>query len=92
MPHVVVIHKVQDYDRWRPHFDSHASTQRAAGLTVRHVLRSADDPQEVVVFFDAEDLGRARELAGSEDLRKIMQEAGVLGPPAIHFLEATSVP
>jgi len=87
MPYVLVVHKVQDYDRWRPYFDSDADNQRAAGLTVRHVLRGADDPQEVVVLFEAEDLGRARELAGSEELRKIMQEAGVLGPPSIHFLE-----
>ncbi|MFL6232641.1 MAG: cyclase [Thermoanaerobaculia bacterium] len=87
MPYVLVVHKVQDYDRWRPYFDSDLANQRAAGLTVRHVLRSADDPQEVVVLFEAEDLGRARELAGSEDLRKIMQEAGVLGRPEMHFLD-----
>ena len=87
MPYVLVVHKVQDYDRWRPYFDSDLANQRAAGLTVRHVLRGADDPQEVVVLFEAEDLGRARELAGSEELRKIMQEAGVLGPPEMRFLE-----
>ena len=87
MPYVLVVHKVQDYDRWRPYFDADATRQREAGLTVRHVLRGADDPQEVVILFEAEDLGRAREMAGSEDLRKIMQEAGVLGPPAMHFLE-----
>jgi len=87
MPYVLVVHKVQDYDRWRPYFDSDLANQRAAGLTVRHVLRGTDDPQEVVVLFEAEDLGRARELAGSEELRKIMQEAGVLGRPEMHFLE-----
>ena len=87
MPYVLVVHKVQDYDRWRPYFDSDKPRQQEAGLTVRHVLRGADDPQEVVVLFEAEDLGRARELAGSEGLRKIMQEAGVLGPPDMHFLE-----
>jgi hypothetical protein len=88
MPYVLVIHKVQDYDRWRPYFDSDVARQREAGLKVRHVLRGADDPQEVVVLFEAEDLGRARALTGSEELRKIMQEAGVLGRPDMHFLEA----
>ena len=87
MPYLLVVHKVQDYDRWRPYFDSDKPRQQGAGLTVRHVLRGADDPQEVVILFEAEDLGRARALAGSEELRKIMQEAGVLGPPAMHFLE-----
>jgi len=87
MPYVLVVHKVQDYDRWRPYFDSDLANQRAAGLTVRHVLRGADDPQEFVVLFEAENLGRARALAGSEELRKIMQEAGVLGRPEMHFLE-----
>jgi hypothetical protein len=88
MPYVVVAHKVEDFDRWRPYFNADRANQRAAGLTVRHVLRGADDPQEVVVIFEAEDLGRARELAGSEELRKILQEAGVLGRPEMHFLEA----
>ena len=86
MPHVLVVHKVQDYDRWRPYFDADEAHQKAAGLTVRHVLRGADDPQEVVILFAAEDLGRAREMTSSEGLKKTMQEAGVLGPPAIHFL------
>jgi hypothetical protein len=87
MPYVLVVHKVQDYDRWRPYFDSDKPRQQEAGLTVRHVLRGADDPQEVVILFEAEDLGRAREMVGSEGLRKTMQEAGVLGPPDMHFLE-----
>lgn len=87
MPYVVVVHKVQDYDRWRPYFDADRAHQQAAGLTVRNVLRGADDPQEVVIFFEAESLDRARALTGSDELRKTMQEAGVLGPPAIHFLE-----
>ena len=80
MPYVVVAHKVEDYDRWRPYFDADLEHQKAAGLTVRHVLRGADDPQEVVVIFEAEDLGRAASPA-SEALGKVMREAGVPGPP-----------
>ncbi|MGH7489344.1 MAG: cyclase [bacterium] len=87
MPYVLAIHKVQDISRWRPFFEADKPRQQAAGLTVRHVFRGADDPQEVVILFDAVDLGRAREFAGSEDLKKVMMEAGVLGRPDIHFLE-----
>src|SRR5258707_10325910 len=87
MPYVLVIHKVQDIARWRPFFEADKPRQQAAGLTVRHVFRDADDPQEVVILFEAANLGRAREFVGSEGLRKIMEEAGVLGRPEIHFLD-----
>ncbi|HEX4963568.1 MAG TPA: cyclase [Thermoanaerobaculia bacterium] len=87
MSYLLVVHKVQDYDRWRPYFDADQERQQEAGLTVRHVLRNADDPQEVVVLFEAVDLGRARNLVGSEELRKVMEEAGVLGRPDVHFLQ-----
>lgn len=86
MSYLLVIHQVQDYQRWRPYFDADKPRQQEAGLTVRYVFRGDDDPREVVILFEAADLGRARGFVGSEGLRKVMEEAGVLGRPEIHFL------
>ena len=33
MKWMVVTHKVEDYERWKPHFDEDKPNQRAAGAT-----------------------------------------------------------
>ena len=86
MPHVLVRHKVADFDQWKPGYDSHLSARLNAGLVEEHVLRNADDPNEVFLLFRADDLQKAKEFAASDDLREKMQEAGVTDKPDIYFL------
>ena len=38
------------------------------------------------MLFEVDDLGRAREFVGSDDLREAMQRAGVVDRPDILFL------
>jgi len=57
-----------------------------AGLTEKYVLRGADDANEVVMFFEAQDLNRAKAFMASADLREKMQEVGVIDKPDIYFL------
>jgi hypothetical protein len=52
-----------------------------------HLLRNSDDPNEVVLLFETQDLQRARDFAASSDLREKMQEAGVVDKPDIYFLK-----
>jgi hypothetical protein len=49
-------------------------------------LRSIDNPNEVVLLFEAEDLKRAQAFTESSDLREAMQKAGVVGKADILFL------
>ena len=86
MPHLLVRHRVADYASWRPIFDDHASFREQHGSTGGEVFRNADDPAEVVMLFEVSDLDRAREFAGSDELREAMQSAGVVGQPDILFL------
>jgi hypothetical protein len=51
-----------------------------------HILRNAEDPNEVFLLFKADDFQKAREFAVSDDLREKMQEAGVTDKPDIYFL------
>jgi len=44
-------------------------------------------PNVVIIAFRVTDLTRARAFAESDDLREIMQKAGVEGPPEIWFTE-----
>jgi heme-degrading monooxygenase HmoA len=86
MPHVLVRHKVQDYGKWRPLYDDHGAIRKAAGCKGTHVFRSAEDPNEILVLLEWDDLGNARRFTQSEDLRAVMQRAGVVGQPDIYFL------
>ena len=49
---LIIRHKVSDYGKWRPEFDSHSAMQKAAGFSNPRVLRSADDKNEIVIIFD----------------------------------------
>jgi hypothetical protein len=51
-----------------------------------NLLRSVDNPNEVVLLFEAEDLRKAQAFTESSDLRQAMQKAGVVGQPDILFL------
>ncbi|MBV9252283.1 MAG: hypothetical protein JO227_23935 [Acetobacteraceae bacterium] len=77
MPKLIVQHRVRDYDAWRPHFDRHESKRLEHGVTNPRVYRNAQDPNDLVVLFNAADEGRAKELGQSDDLRNAMQAAGV---------------
>jgi hypothetical protein len=84
---LIVQHKVRDYPGWRPFFDDHKSSQTGAGLTNPRVYRKTDDPNDVVILFDVSDVAKARAWVGGADLKIAMQNAGVVGTPAIHFVD-----
>jgi heme-degrading monooxygenase HmoA len=87
MPHMLVRHKVEDYAKWKPIYDQHASTRRASGSKGAHLFRNVDNPNEIIILFEWDDLSKARNFARSEDLIKTMKKAGVIGKPDIYFLD-----
>ena len=85
---IMVRHKVRDYDTWRPFFDADEARRQAAGSKGAHLFRSADDPNEIVITLTWDDarVDEAKTFVASDDLRKIMQEAGVVDQPDVYFL------
>jgi hypothetical protein len=86
MNYVLVRHKVADFSKWKPVYDAHLPVRQAAGATELYLLRNIDDPSEVIILFETEDLQKARELVASDDLRERMQESRVIDKPNIYFL------
>lgn len=86
MPYLLVRHKVSDYSRWKLVFDSHLAVQQQAGLRITHVLRNLDDPNEVVLLFEADDLQKAKGFVYSPNVPEAQQQAGVSDKPDIYFL------
>lgn len=87
MQYVLVIHKVEDYEKWKPIYDENTDARRDNGSKGAHVLRNADNPNEVVILFEWDSLDNARKFYESKGLRDKMQSAGVMGKPEIRFLE-----
>ena len=83
---LIIHHKVQDFDAWKPHYDRHAPARKAAGLTRDHVFRAVANPNLVTIVMEFSDLGKAKAFASSADLAKAMKAAGVLGAPEIHIM------
>lgn len=84
--YMLIRHKVRDFAEWKPGYDAHASQRQAAGLTEKYLLQSSGDPNEVIMFFEAADLNRAKSFAESADIKEAMEKVGVTDKPDIYFL------
>jgi quinol monooxygenase YgiN len=83
---VVVTHKVKDFDTWLKVFDKEGTAARAAQGLIDVVLsRDIDDPSIVHLVFDIKDMAKAKASLFSEEKKKLMMSAGVVGPPKFEF-------
>ena len=86
MAFILIRHKVRDFETWKTGYDAHQPKRIEASLAEKYLLRGADDANEVVILFEAQDLNRAKAFVASADLREKMQEVGVIDKPDIYFL------
>ena len=87
MTYVLVIHKIEDFDKWKSVYDEDGATRKAKGSKGASVFRNTNDPNHLVVITEWENLEKAKNFAQSEDLANTMQKAGVVGRPAVFYLE-----
>ena len=87
MPYALIRHKVEDYERWKPVFDEDAVNRESIGSMGGYLFRNADDPNELLILFEWDELKNVRQFGRSEELREKMQQAGVADRPDFYFLE-----
>jgi hypothetical protein len=87
MKWMVVTHKVEDYNRWKPYFDEDKPAQKAGGTQGGLLMRNLDDPDEIVIGWQIADEAKSREFVSDPRLAEVMKLAGVVGMPKIQFLE-----
>mgnify|MGYP000571893590 CR=1 FL=1 len=92
MPYVLARHRVEDYAKWKSGFDEHVSIRQAASSKGGYVFRNIDDPNEILVLLEYDDLEKFRQFMQSEELREAMQRAGIVDQPDIYFLEEADRP
>lgn len=83
--YMIIRHTVSDFTAWKTGYEAHGPARATAGLNEKHLLQDADNPNQVTIIFEADDLKRAEEFSSSDDLREVMQKVGVLGKPDIYF-------
>jgi heme-degrading monooxygenase HmoA len=86
MPHMVVHHKVRDFEKWKTFFDQHENMQKISGSKSVRVFQNAEDSTDVFILFEWDSIENAKKFSASEDLKKTMEKAGVISIPHIHFL------
>lgn len=81
---MMIAHRVKDFDTWLKVYDDEGMEVRNShGLIDRGLGRSTEDPNMIYILFAVSDMQKAKARSQSEDLKKIMTEAGVEGPPQV---------
>jgi heme-degrading monooxygenase HmoA len=84
---MIVHHKVRDFAQWKPVYDGHESTRKASGSKSAQIFQNVEDPTDVFVLFEWDSLEKGKKFAMSDDLKKTMERAGVIGMPHVHFVK-----
>ena len=79
MPYSLARLKVEDYAKWKPVFDQIAAARKASGGAKSGILfREADNPNEVSVLIEWDNLENARKFIQSEDVKKSLKKSGTI--------------
>ena len=85
MATLFVRHTVADYKAWRTVYDGFDPARKTLGVTAAAVYQASDNPNDITVTHDFGSVEAAQAFAGSADLKKAMQQAGVVGAPTVWF-------
>lgn len=88
---IIVRHRVQDYDAWRPIFEKDGDVRRNYGGLGHQIDRVDGDPNDLIVVCMFRDLEGARAFTADPSLAETMHRAGVIGKPEIWFSEQVEV-
>jgi hypothetical protein len=87
---LILRHEVRDFAAWKRGFDAHAAARAAGGIVGHAVNRSAQNPNVVVIYLQAESLDPLRAFASNKDLKSAMEAAGVIGAPEFTFVRGSA--
>ena len=73
----VVRHQVSDFEAWKQVYDGFAPVQTEHGVRAHQVLRSIDNPNDVIVTHTFDSSEAARAFFAMPELRDAMTDGGV---------------
>jgi hypothetical protein len=79
---LLVTHRVKDFNSWLKVYDDEGMLKRREhGLVDRSLGRDMNDSNKVYILFAVDDMVKAKARVNSEELKKLMTDAGVEGVP-----------
>lgn len=78
---------MKDYAKWREVFGGAVSTGKSMGTKSVRMLKNSQNPNEVVTINEIADVASAMKMGQSNEMREIVQRAGVVGEPTMYLLE-----
>jgi heme-degrading monooxygenase HmoA len=85
MKYVLIIHEVEDYQKWKLVFDNAADIRKEAGEISYQLLKFEYDANQIVHFSVWVSLENARKFFESDELVQIRKDAGVKAPQFIYL-------
>ena len=73
----IVRHRVADFDAWKKVYDGFAPIQTEHGVLGHQVLRSIENPNDVIVTHAFDSREAAKAFFAMPELKEAMSEAGV---------------
>jgi heme-degrading monooxygenase HmoA len=87
MIHAMIRQNVKDFEAWKKVFDQDEGNRKTAGSKGGHVFRALDDPNNVFVLLEFDDLDRTKKFMDSDGLKEAMRKAGVVGKPDVYLMD-----
>lgn len=87
MKKVIVIFKVEDYDKWKRFFDNNTAFRKTHGSRECCIHRSIDNPNKIVLFYKWDSIDNAKKFFKSSEVKNKMKEAGVQGRTIIYYID-----
>lgn len=84
---VILNHKVESYQKWKPIYDKDSERREKAGLMEIICGQKSDEPNNVYMVFETSDPGKAKEMIKDPELKEVMDEAGVITKPEIIVIQ-----
>lgn len=85
MVRLFVRHAVNDYAQWKKAYDEFDQERRGMGVVDHAVFQDVENPNDVTIWHDFNDLESARAFMTSSRLREVMKGAGVASEPKPWF-------
>ena len=85
MVRLFVRHSVINFTLWKQAYDAFDGERRRMGVLGHAAYQAPNDPNDVTVWHDFNDLGAAQAFADSARLKEAMKGAGIVGEPEMWF-------
>ena len=76
-------HKVKEFDAWKIAYDAFNAERKTMGVTEHGIYQAADNPNDVTVYHEFDNMDAAKAFADSPRLKEVMNTAGVIGTPDV---------